>query len=846
VVGTVVGIRPGAGCHHVDVRVEVPLKHSRTGDTLTLTIPGGPDPRAPDFVPAVPHFAPGETSLIHVEQVAAGRLTVLGGVQGRKAICNGMLVGDYEPLGEAVQTIKSVCGHHPEADGIARFTTREAPATAMPVIAGINPSKAAANIGDQVTISGQNFGPGPGPTRYDSVLFARADYPGAVARADIVSWSNGSITCKVPMADSGGVIVEVDGVGASDPKRFDVSFCYSGQRVSNSAFPQRRIYHKDGTPDTGGEFVALNRAFDTWGQHGYMHSYLLSAEGDGYPHPHNTTSILAWCPEGGWPYPYPPDNAAPAVLVLQEKDSRGVWFNDATGFTWSIGGGGGSYDVQNVATHVVGHWWGLADLFGSRDRAKTMYHLVEADQTKNRSLTADDIAGITRLYAGQPAMGTDRVRYVLTNEAGTDWDSNETEISVLNKGDGFLSWRIAECSPWLRAFTDVPQHPGNVGNDSYPQIKLSAFTRYKTVLGSPYRGTIRLVGPPNCSDEELIVPVTLKITGDAPYLRFDPYFPEGVKPAAAPPGENFTFRVSYKCPNDYEPKRVACHVERYDREHLWERYGELKMSTNYLAVPDDFACWGAAKLPEGVYRIRFEALTPDGNEVGGAPTKWRRYPRIISRPRLYWAGATGLTDDGVKPNVGPTGTRFLFKVEYWDAAGDAPTQAQVQLRQDGKVVFTKPMTPVDRTPCWQGRIYRTGITINRRGQYTYRFRFADATGAARGAPTQWTSGLRVTESSQGTLAITSLAATPTNVGAEVTFHLAARADVTARILNLAGRPVRTICRAQPSDAGTCTLAWNAQDDAGSPVPSGLYLVEVAATGGDGARTKALGQVNVAR
>ena len=844
VIGMVVGIRPGAGFHQVDVRVEVPLKHSRTGEILTLTIPGGPDPRGPDFVPAVPHFAPGETSLIHVEQVAPGRFTVLGGVQGRKAICNGLLVGDYEPLSEAVQTIEGVCGRHPEAGGAARFNTRAAPATAMPAIASISPSKAAANIGDTVVISGQNFGPGPGPTRYDSVLFSRADYPGAVATADIVSWSDGSITCKVPMADSGGVVVEVDGVGASDPKPFDVSFCYSGEHVPNSAFPQRRSYHKDGTPDTVGENGALDRAFATWAKHGYMHSYLWSTEADGYPHPHNQFSIVAWCPDGGWPYLYPPESTAPGVLVVQSRHSRGMWLNDAAGFNWTLGASG--YDVQNVATHLVGHWWGLADLFGSRDRAKTMYHLVKADQTKNRSLTDDDIAGITRLYPGKPVLGTNRVRYVFTDVAGGQRIADGPMAKGVNKGSGFLSWRITRSEPdWLTARGSGTSY-AHEGNQASPDILLVARTENLTVLGSPYRGTFRLVGPPYCGTRVLDVPVTLKITGDAPYLRYASYFPNGVKPSSAKPGENFTFNVAYKCPDDYEPKRAACRVERYTREHLWEFYGELKMTKNWGAVDDEWMCWGAATLPENAYRIRFIAVTPDGHKVGGAPTKWRRYPRIIAPPRLRWTGATGYTSDGVQPNVGPAGTRFYFKVDYWDAAGDAPSRAQVQLRQDGRIVFTKGMAAAVNTPCWQGRIYRTSILINRRGQYEYRFRFADATGAARGAPTRWKSGLRVTESSQGMPAITSLVATPTNAGAQLTFDLGAQADVTARVLNLAGRPIRTICRAKALEAGTRTLVWNAQDDSGLPVPRAVYLLEVSADGADGARGRALTPVRIER
>jgi hypothetical protein len=170
----------------------------------------------------------------------------------------------------------------------------------------------------------------------------------------------------------------------------------------------------------------------------------------------------------------------------------------------------------------------------------------------------------------------------------------------------------------------------------------------------------------------------------------------------------------------------------------------------------------------------------------------------------------------------------------------------VQLRQNGKIVFTKGMAAVSSTPCWQGRVYATPITIRRRGRYEYRFRFADATGAARGAPTRWTSGLRVTDAGQAVTAIASLVATPTNVGAQLTFDLAGGADVTARVLNVAGRAVRMLCQDKALEAGTRTLVWNAQDGRGLPVPAGVYLVEVTAAGADGKRSRALTPVRIER
>ena len=96
------------------------------------------------------------------------------------------------------------------------------------------------------------------------------------------------------------------------------------------------------------------------------------------------------------------------------------------------------------------------------------------------------------------------------------------------------------------------------------------------------------------------------------------------------------------------------------------------------------------------------------------------------------------------------------------------------------------------------------------------------------------------------LAVTGLAAAPTTAGAQITFALSSAAQVQARILNIAGRPVKTLCRAKDCEAGTNTLLWNAQSDNGLQAPNGMYLVEVMAKAGDGGQVRALGQVSVSK
>jgi len=73
-----------------------------------------------------------------------------------------------------------------------------------------------------------------------------------------------------------------------------------------------------------------------------------------------------------------------------------TFFNN--NLAWSTSGAPGYFDVQNVATHELGHWLDLLDLYGSGDTEATMYYQIEPGELKKRSLNSDDIAGIRSIY----------------------------------------------------------------------------------------------------------------------------------------------------------------------------------------------------------------------------------------------------------------------------------------------------------------------------------------------------------------------------------------------------------------------------------------------------------------
>ena len=92
--------------------------------------------------------------------------------------------------------------------------------------------------------------------------------------------------------------------------------------------------------------------------------------------------------------------------------------------------------------------------------------------------------------------------------------------------------------------------------------------------------------------------------------------------------------------------------------------------------------------------------------------------------------------------------------------------------------------------------------------------------------------------------LAALAATTTNAGAQVSFALSSDASVTATVLNLAGRPVKTIIANRPLAAGTRTLLWSGRSDSGLMAPPGRYLVRVTARDEGGGEATALAPLTV--
>ncbi|MBM3476011.1 MAG: hypothetical protein FJX75_22305 [Armatimonadetes bacterium] len=357
-------------------------------------------------------------------------------------------------------------------------------------------------------------------------------------------------------------------------------------------------------------------------------------------------------------------------------------------------------------------------------------------------------------------------------------------------------------------------------------------------LAVDFAGNVYVADTGNCRVQKFadLSPTALLLswTGEPGYLN-DGCDPDISEANTARP----TFRVRVTDADGTEPKPVQVLLRRDGQQ--WRSYtlqpvpGTLTSAGRiyYLHLPEP--------LPPGRYKYRFRAKDETGFATGPA-TVWQFGPSTYSE--LSFSGEPGL-EDGVRPNAGTADTTmFLWRVIYQDNDGDAPTYIHVRLWRDGTYYDTLRMVTLETAP---DPIAGIAYSARRRlpaGEYAYEFRAADKDGRAHGPASQKLTGLTVTTAAP--TALTGLTAVPTKAGAQVTFTLSTAAQVEARVLNVAGRPVATLCHNRECEAGTNTLRWSARSDSGLPAPTGTYVIEVSAKAADGNRSRALVTVRLQR
>ena len=134
------------------------------------------------------------------------------------------------------------------------------------------------------------------------------------------------------------------------------------------------------------------------------------------------------------------------------KDS--IWYQLSTGqiletdikfntdYAFKTDGSADAYDVQNIATHELGHSLALADLYDSADSDKTMYGYAAKGETKKRTLTQDDMDGITYLYPSGACA------YTVSPTSGSFSSSGGTGTVSVASSAG-CSWNAVSNSSWI-------------------------------------------------------------------------------------------------------------------------------------------------------------------------------------------------------------------------------------------------------------------------------------------------------------------------------------------------------------------------------------------------------------
>lgn len=183
--------------------------------------------------------------------------------------------------------------------------------------------------------------------------------------------------------------------------------------------PQLTFAFEDGTGDVAGaaEFQAVRQAFSTWA--GAVSFTFTEVERTAGP-----DVLVDWRPAND------PDHSMvgsilahsdfpPGCGVIGNNLPRPVHFDD-TEVNWTVGTGLGTFDVETVALHEIGHILGL----GHSDlTTAVMFKNIDGNAT-HRQLTRDDIAGVQKLYP-PPAVLPDGIFRIQQKSTNRFLDAHE-------------------------------------------------------------------------------------------------------------------------------------------------------------------------------------------------------------------------------------------------------------------------------------------------------------------------------------------------------------------------------------------------------------------------------------
>jgi hypothetical protein len=412
----------------IELRVLRALKGApeSPGDTMTIVVPGGTMGDLTLVVDYAPVFHSGETAMLYLDD--DGR--VVGGDQGKRAL---------SLLQAALYAATPIDAAFAAAEGAT--TLVDVSAATTPTITAINPPSGSAGTGTQVTISGAGFGATQGAGHVD--FFYRSGQ--ATMQAPISSWSDTAIVCFVPTASMGGypgsagsgpvTVTDANGV-TSAGYDFHVTFGYGGYHW---AAPSCSYRVNANTADTGSVDALVDAGALAWNAPSAF-KFVDAGSSAVTTWDYNGTSEIFWT------YNLPTGVLAAAYTVFSGSTilETDIGFNDV--YAWGAGSVG-TYDIQSIATHELGHTLNLRDLYGASDSAKVMYGLGTAGQSK-RTLDADDVAGIQWIYGGgDPVVPVGKVT-LTTSVAGSGSITRSPDQAQFDQGSS-VTLSAVPASGWV-------------------------------------------------------------------------------------------------------------------------------------------------------------------------------------------------------------------------------------------------------------------------------------------------------------------------------------------------------------------------------------------------------------
>jgi hypothetical protein len=377
-------------------RIKIKVKENvkkKVPSEIEIEVPGGKVGNLALCVSDTPHFTPKQKVLLFLKKKKE-KWRIYGWSQGKFTIEKDFVVETGERFSELKRKIKNYLNSTTQPEHAKDLSELNS----YPIITQIEPPQGSAGTHSTVTILGNNFGTSQGNGYV--TFFQRSNFN---IRAPISSWSNNKVTATIPTGASSGEVILYNNLGlASNPYLFQVTFSYAGYKWPKDKIPVKYYVNEAGTSDAPNWLTAIKRAFETWNQvPSSSIEFTFLGKTRYQAGPLDGRNILSWDEKGN--YPLTPE--AIAVTIIWYNPRTKLIVESETIFNgqkaWSDSGEAGKYDIQSVATHEIGHWLALADLYGLLDARKTMYGLGSTGDTNPRTLEPEDMAGAVYIYPQQ-------------------------------------------------------------------------------------------------------------------------------------------------------------------------------------------------------------------------------------------------------------------------------------------------------------------------------------------------------------------------------------------------------------------------------------------------------------